>query len=342
MATQENLLGVSRDYFTADIVTKISEIVGLTTENTLKGLKFIVPTCIGGILEKGSTPEGASELVDIVDTHNFEKQIALDVSSLKEGDSVIHNIFGTDFDSTVAKLSSQTKLDRESVTKILSVASTVCMGIVGTKIKNNHLSLNGFMSFIKDQKKLLSGYGRKTSEYYGLSGSSPEKDYAKRFDQSIWQSWIWAAIIIGGTMMIWWNAVQYRSPSTIKTPVTTVTSAPIALLGDFLDSPKIEELPKHFYFDGIHFLGESTRLAEGFEEIKYVAEVLKSHPQVKVRLVGIAENVGTDQQTNEFANRRAELVRNELVARGARPEQISTMGLASSLQKMEIIVLGVK
>lgn len=156
--------------------------------------------------------------------------------------------------------------------------------------------------------------------------------------------------------MVWWDSVQYRSPATIDSPVSTVTAAPMATLGDFLENPVQAELPKRFYFDGVFFLGHSTRLAEGFNEINYVAGVLKSHPQTKVQLVGIGENVGTDKETMDFALRRADLVRNELVARGARPEQISIRGLANAgpagskattpgnaqHQKMEIIVTSVK
>jgi len=355
MVVQENLMGVSQHFFTPDIVSKISEIVGQTTDKTLTGLKSVIPTFIGGIVEKGSTPEGAASLVDLVNTHNFEKHVLPDEDSLREGNDVVNNIFGNELEPTLSQLSAETKLDRGSLEKILGLVAPICMGIVGAKIKRDSMNMTGLMSFIKAQKKELSGYSHNSSEYYKLSGRSPEKDFSNKKDKAIWQSWIWA-IVIAGAMMAWWNAVQYKSPATDKIPVTTQTSAPIALLGDFLDNPKAEELPKTFYFDGIHFLGESTRLSEGFNEISYVAGVLKSHPNAKVQLVGIGENVGTDKDTVTFANRRAELVKNELVARGAKASQISTMGLANAgpagskattpgnaqYQRMEIVVKSVK
>jgi len=355
MVVQENLMGVSQHFFTPDIVAKISEIVGQTTDKTLTGLKSVIPTFIGGIVEKGSTPEGAAALVDLVNTHNFEKHVLPDEANLSEGNDVVDNIFGTELGPTLSQLSAETKLDRGSLEKILGLVAPICMGIVGAKIKRDSMNMTGLMSFIKAQKKELSGYSHHSSEYYRLSGRNPEKDYANPKDKPVWQSWIWA-VVLAGAMMVWWDAVQYRSPATEKMPVTTQTSAPIALLGDFLDSPKAEELPKRFYFDGIYFLGESTRLAEGFNEISYVAGVLKSHPNAKVQLVGIGENVGTDKDTITFANRRADLVRNELVARGARPDQVSTMGLANAgpagsrattpgnaqYQRMELVVTAIK
>lgn len=355
MVVQENLMGVSQHFFTPDIVSKISEMVGQTAEKTMTGLKSIVPAFIGGIVEKGSTPEGAATLVDLVNAHNFERHIIPDEKNIVEGNEVVQNIFGRDLEPTLSRLSAQTKLDRGSLEKILGLVAPVCMGIVGAKIKRDSMSMTGVMNFIRDQKKLLSGYSNETSEYYSLSGRNAEKDYKNPKEKAVWQSWIWA-IALAGALMVWWDSVQYRSPATIDSPVSTVTAAPMATLGDFLENPVQAELPKRFYFDGVFFLGHSTRLAEGFNEISYVAGVLKSHPQTKVQLVGIGENVGTDKETMDFALRRADLVRNELVARGARPEQISIRGLANAgpagskattpgnaqHQKMEIIVTSVK
>lgn len=355
MVVQENLMGVSQHFFTPDIVSRISEMIGQTTDKTMAGLKTIVPAFISGILEKGSTPEGAATLVDLVNTHNFERQIIPDEKNLAEGNEVVQNVFGNDLEPTLSRLSAQTKLDRSSLERILGIVAPVCMGIVGAKIKRESMNMTGFMSFIKDQKKMLAGYSNQTSEYYSLSGRSPDKDFKNPREKPIWQSWIWA-IALAGALMIWWDAVQYRSPATIKSPVSTVTSAPIAMLGDFLEKPVNEELPKRFYFDGIYFLGHSTRLSEGFSEINYVADMLKAHPGVKVQLVSFGENVGTDKDTMDFALRRADLVRNELVARGARPEQITTRGIANAgppgskattpgnaeHQKMELVVTSVK
>lgn len=359
MVVQENLMGVSQHFFTPDIVSRISEILGQTKDKTLAGLKSVVPAFISGIVEKGSTPEGAATLVDIVKTHHFERSdfsdFPVDEKSMVEGSEVVQNVFGSNLEPTLSRLSAQTKLDRGSLERILGIIAPACMGIVGAKIKRDSLNMTGFMAFIKDQKKLLSGYSHETSEYYSLSGRSPDKDYKKSNERPIWKSWIWGIALAGG-LMAWWNAVQYRSPATIRSPVSTVTSAPIALLGDFLENPVRQELPKRFYFDGIYFLGHSTRLAEGFSEINYVAGVLKSHPEAQVHLVGVGENVGTDRETIDFATRRAELVRNELVARGARPEQITIGGLANAgpagskattpgnaqYQRMELVVTGLK
>ncbi len=351
MIAQESLLGVTEHFFTPDIVSKISEIVGQTSDKTRNVLKSIVPAFIGGIVEKGSTPEGAANLVDLVNTHNFEQNVLPNEASMHEGAEVMDNIFGNNLGSTLSRLSAQTNLDSASLHKIMGVIAPICMGIIGAKIKRQSMNMTGFMSFIKDQKKILSGYSNQTSEYYSLSGRNPEKDYGKPNDKPIWKSWIWAIVLAGG-LMAWWNGVQYRSPATEKTIVTTSTSAPIAVLGDFLENPKANELPKRFYFDEIYFLGESTRLSGGFNEMKYVGEILKAHPRAKVELVGIGENVGTDRETIIFANRRAELVRNEIIARGARPEQITTRGVANagpagsrastpgnaSYQKMELVV----
>lgn len=345
MVAQENLLGISQHFFTPDIVTKISEIVGQTSEKTKKSLRSIVPTFIGGVVNKGSTPEGAASLVDLINSHNFERNIMPEEIKLNEGDEVLHNVFGSDLEPTLSRLSAQTKLDQTSLSKIMAVVAPMCMGILGAKIKRESLSLSGFMSFIKDQRKILAGYSPSNSEYYSLSGRSPARDYAKIKDQPIWRSWIWT-FVLAGALFAWWSAIQYKSPATIVTPVTTITSAPIAQLGDFLNNPKVSELPKSFDFDSIFFLGNTTRLARGFSEITYVAEMLRTHPNTQAQLLSISENVGTDLATIDFATRRADLVRNELVARGVNPKQVQAIGRPgarnSQYQRMQIIINHVK
>jgi outer membrane protein OmpA-like peptidoglycan-associated protein len=340
MVSQENLLGLSQHFFTPDIVAKISEIVGQTTEKTKQGLKKIVPEFIGGLVNKGSTPEGAATIVDLINTHNFERNLLPDENKLIEGDEVIHNIFGKNLEPTLSRLSAETKIDPNSLSKMLGVVAPVCMGIIGAKIKRESLSMSGFMSFIKDQRQILAGYSPLTSEYYSLSGRNPSIDYAKLKKQPMWRNWIWA-FLLAGTLFTWWEAVQYRTTAT-GAPVANIAYAPVNGLGAFLANPGPAPLPKHFYFEGVNFQPHSTVLTGGQNELNYVAAQLKARPTARGQILSISENAGTSKEIINLATRRAEFIRSELVARGVKPEQLGISGIPgpanTNIQKVELII----
>ena len=68
----ENLLGITQNFLTPDIVNKFSNAIGETTERTQKGLKSVIPTLLLGIVNKGQTEDGAEALVNIVNKDGFE------------------------------------------------------------------------------------------------------------------------------------------------------------------------------------------------------------------------------------------------------------------------------
>lgn len=204
MSTYDNFFDV-QNLLTPDIVQKTSEAIGQSVEKTKDGLKSTVTAFIKGLLDKGSTQEGADIVVNMVNTHNFESN------------DVVNSILGNDLDNTVSKLSSTTGLNQSNVKKIMGLVAPLVMGIIGSKVKNEKMNSAGLMKFFDQQKKIITnvGFESKSSEYYNLSGEDPLKD-SKIFLLQRNIPWKVIMLTVGFLLLVmwfWWNIVQIESPT---------------------------------------------------------------------------------------------------------------------------------
>jgi outer membrane protein OmpA-like peptidoglycan-associated protein len=81
----------------------------------------------------------------------------------------------------------------------------------------------------------------------------------------------------------------------------------------------------------LHFSANSTELrGSEREDIKYLASILKDHPDQKILVVGYADSKGSDQYNQKLSVARATAVKSLLVQYGADPSQVQTEGRGES------------
>lgn len=79
------------------------------------------------------------------------------------------------------------------------------------------------------------------------------------------------------------------------------------------------------------FAPRSANLQSGAAaEINRVSRVLMEYPDSRIQVAGHTDNVGTEQENLELSERRAENVKNALVAQGISPTRIFTIGFGES------------
>jgi len=78
----------------------------------------------------------------------------------------------------------------------------------------------------------------------------------------------------------------------------------------------------------LFFANNSTRiLAESEEALNDLKTFLTENPQLRIRIVGHTDNVGSDQFNLKLSEGRAASVKEALVKRGVAPERIETLGM---------------
>jgi outer membrane protein OmpA-like peptidoglycan-associated protein len=76
--------------------------------------------------------------------------------------------------------------------------------------------------------------------------------------------------------------------------------------------------------------GSSALSPMGTGKIAEVAQVLRQHPGSDVYIRGYTSSEGDDRSNFELSQRRAEIVRNELIAQGIGPAGVFAQGMGSS------------
>ena len=86
-------------------------------------------------------------------------------------------------------------------------------------------------------------------------------------------------------------------------------------------------------WEEINFEFNSSVLVDGYPSLLRLAELLKQHPEYRVRLEGNADWIGSDQYNDKLALARAETVKSFLVKYGAGPGQVETTAAKALVAK---------
>lgn len=76
-----DLLGLVKEQLTVSIVSKISSFLGESAENTNLAIDYALPAILGGVMEKASTTQGASDLLNIIRTGGYEGSVLSNLGS---------------------------------------------------------------------------------------------------------------------------------------------------------------------------------------------------------------------------------------------------------------------
>lgn len=358
MATADNLLNTTQNFLTPDFIKKFSNSLGQPADKIQIGLRSVIPTFLLALVKKGSSTEGAEQLLSVVKKDGVEIPSKINLNDpeyMRKGEEALGQIFGNGLFSVTDNLGTQTGMSSSVITKIMSLIAPVVMGVIGNKVKNEGFTPKDLVVYLGQQKNFLAGFipgglanarVTPTSLKVAAKKSIPSDVHYKvvagpgKSNSSPWViGGVFALLILGGT---WWNidrrqpAVHESSPvissnSTAQQmevmPEVIAPAASMSEFSDFLRSGSRSELPKRFSFDTLNFATGTTELLPGSQlEIEEIANALKEFPQVTARIEGFTDNTGDYEGNLDLSTARAVAVKEELKARGIEDMRIEAVG----------------
>lgn len=357
MAT--NLIEMVKGYLTPDIIQKASQLVGENSEGTQTALSGIVPTVLGGVLNKFSSSTGINQLVGMLgsgDQGGILNNVgglfsggAASENLLSQGQGLISSIFGGQSNAVADSISKFSGVKSSSALSLLSMVAPLVLGAIGKVKANEGLSTSGLASLLSGQqgfiqKMLPAGLGALLPSGLLSSGisavSSAVTDTVRREpvrEPSIWR-WLLPLLVLGLLGLLAIRNMSCNRPhvaglETIRLPGGRSLDLPVNSLNyelaKFLGDSGAA-VPRTFVFDHLNFDTGTTNLtADSTGTITTLAAILNAYPNAGVQLDGHTDNTGDAVANKTLSQARADAVKTLLQQNGVDAGRISTMGYGS-------------
>jgi hypothetical protein len=332
-----NLLDLLKQFLGDDFSRLVSQYLGEPEKPTQSSLDALLPALLGGVAQKGSTPEGASSLLSLLQGLNLDTSLLNNIAGLFSGDAaganslvnmgmnLVKSIFGDKSDALTNALASTGDLKSGSASKLLALAMPLVMGYLKRFIGEQGLGASSLSSLLSGQgdylkgaldSRLLNALGFSSPSAF-LSGlaqpaaARPAADYAAApppVKKASLLPWLLLGLAALGGLLLW---------LFLSRP--TVPSAPVAQVPAPLKAVVVEcGFPAKVYFE----VDQAVVGPEGLKVIKEAAACIKEKG-LKVALTGYTDKTGDPDKNLELAKNRAKAVQDTLVAEGVAVEAIA-------------------
>lgn len=247
-----DLLGLVKEQFTSSIVSKISSFLGESTENTNAALGSALPAILGGVMQKASTVQGASDLLSTIRTGGYDGGVLDNLGGLlgdvkststlaSLGSSFLGSLFGDKLGDLTGLISNVSGIKTGSASSLLGLVAPILMNVLGKKVTTQGLSTSGLASLLMSQKDVVkaalpAGIGSilnvgALGDFLGNPKVAVTNAFEAKEDNKKPNSWLpW--LLLGGLLLgalYYWKSCRNNEESTVaqtmNESVATVDSA---------------------------------------------------------------------------------------------------------------------
>jgi outer membrane protein OmpA-like peptidoglycan-associated protein len=348
-----NLLSLVQDALGGDFAKLAGQFVGESVPSTRSALSSLLPAVLGGVAQKGATPEGASSLLSLVNGSNLDTSILDNVAGLfgtgndtmgalmKLGTStLVPALFGDKAGGLVSALAGAAGIKSSSATNLLAMAVPLVFAFLKKYIGQNNLSAGSLSSLLKGQGEFLAqsldgritsalGYASPAAMLSSLSGAAAgaAKSAGAAVASGAGAAASTAAAATTATksgLMRWlpWligAAILLALWNMFSAKPTAPTPAPAPKAAAPVAAPAPAPAPAPvaaaFPFKAYFDTGSATVGPVANATITAAAEAIRKDG-IKVALTGYTDKTGDVAKNEELAKSRALAVRDALKAAG--------------------------
>jgi OOP family OmpA-OmpF porin len=220
-----NLLDVLNDQIGDQLAKQASGFLGESESAVGGALGSILPTLLGGAVQKASTPSGAQGLMDLIggldlgslgDIAGIFDGGASNVNSvLNSGGGIVDMLLGNKVGGIIDLISKVSGLKSGSISSLLKLAAPLLMSVIGKQVAGKGL---GFLTDLLGGQKssIASALPAGMGGLLGFASDNNEKSYASTTSSSSsssygaetsgggnnWLKWLLPLLLLGG--LAWW------------------------------------------------------------------------------------------------------------------------------------------
>ena len=339
-----NLLQLAQQALGGDFAKLAGQFLGESESTTMSAMTGLLPAVLGGIAQKGATPDGASSLLSLIDGAKLEPSVLGNVAGLFGGGgsganalmkagtaSLVPALFGDKASGLVNSLASMSGVKGTSAANLVAMVVPLILAFLKKFIGEKGLNASSLSSLLSGQGQYLQGSldSRITSAlgfanpaaFVGTLGGQAV-DLSKRAGAAVAggatadaAAATAAATQTGSGLMRWlpWLIAaavlfflwQWFAGKQAPAPSPAPTPKAAA------PAPATAGFPVKVYFE----TGSAAIGADGNANLAAIAEAIKKD-NLKVGITGYTDKTGDVAKNEELAKSRALTVRDALKAAG--------------------------
>jgi|GEM_PF-5334911 len=373
MAT--NLLNELRGQVGDVLKNKGSDLLNEKQDNIQKAMNALLPALFGVIVQRGSSEKGARELMEIINTENYNGGLLESVDGmldkggnsleplLEKGNKLVEQLLGEKKGGLTEMIANYANLDKDSSSSLLHIVTPLIMSLIGRQVSQEGLNAGGLMNLLSGQKSAikeamppqLAGI----SKLLGFHGDLFElgEPQPSRKGGMAWVIWVIAILVIAAVVYFFFLRGEGSPTTEEPMPDTTEQTAPApetapspgtaapssdtsAAIGEQFRSFLDNEEPvqgKTFTFAAADFPAGSAQLNEAIrEETRQLADILEANPNLNVTLTAYSS------EDSALAQQRALAIKSRLQELGIPSARIQTEGESIEAGEKERITVEVR
>jgi len=157
-----NLLDLLKQIFGGNFAALASNVLGASESNTKSAVTSMIPALLGSLVQKGSTSQGASSLLNMINSPQVDSGIVGNMSQLlggggnvnqlvNTGSGLINSLLGSNAGPLGNALASMSGLSGSSTSKLLALGAPFLFGGLKKLVGEHGLNTSGLMSLLGDQ-----------------------------------------------------------------------------------------------------------------------------------------------------------------------------------------------
>jgi OmpA-OmpF porin, OOP family len=177
-----NLISQLSREFGGDAINKIAGALGEDSSRTQAAMDGTLQALVGGLVNKGSTRDGASDLLDLLKRNNLDGTRFTNVASalsgpdgisrlIETGGPLLNSVLGSRANSVIDWVASLGGIKKSSATSLLGLALPVVLGQIGRLVSGSGWNVSNLMNLLSDQKSYLRNMPTGLTNALGYGGT---------------------------------------------------------------------------------------------------------------------------------------------------------------------------
>ena len=314
----------------------IAGALGESEESVWRGMQSSIAAVLGGMAGKSADPSALGKMVDLAPKEplgditwpRVADAISANSPLLFAGQRLLSGLFGTSESAITSAISKESGLGSSVTSTLMAMAAPMVMAFLGKRVRDEGMTMSGLGSLLqRESSTIRSALPAGVSDLLWprapiAATASPVVAQAVERERSSfgWLAILALALLVPGLL---WLFSHTRKP-TITQPITP---APLGTANRV--APDLGEIvkPKLFENADLWFDTGSTSLRpESQEQLDKIAADLTAYPDVRLKVGGYTDNVGSAERNLQLSQARANSVVAELVRKGVSPDRLTAEG----------------